>query len=511
MGLKLNIPLPSKGLVVDRPAEFVDSRSASNTRNMEYDRNIIRKRAGSSALGTALTERVMSIFELQVGSGTRLIRVGLTKVEELAKETSVWSSVTSSALTGTSDDAISVAFPLIAAEKVAVFTNGIDAIRKIALTGNDAALGGSPPIARLVMSFGPYLVIAYVTDGGNTYYSRVQWSDTGDPETWSGGNAGSVNLLEDPDDITGLGTFGNFLTVHKKTSIYLGQLVTTSDVFRFDRKPTGVGAVAHGTIANIPSGEQIFLGSDGIHLFNGITAPLIQSPIQDEIRQDVNPGAVHRSNAVFVDDLDEYWLAVPTGSATDPDTIYKYNWRTQQIYKDKRPGNTALSLYLNTTSVTWDTAFGTWDTQTARWDSSTSLSLNKIVVYGNSSGAVERREVGSTLDTIAAIDSLWETKDFTATDIGLPDMDRLVRWTGMEIWALGSSVTVSYSSDGGNSWIIAKTLTLGSDYPTDGNPLNVYFDVVSTRLRLRFSNAVENETFTIKKYQLEGIPREARA
>ena len=30
MPIKLNIPLPSKGLVVDRPAEYVDERSAYN-------------------------------------------------------------------------------------------------------------------------------------------------------------------------------------------------------------------------------------------------------------------------------------------------------------------------------------------------------------------------------------------------------------------------------------------------------------------------------------------------
>jgi hypothetical protein len=320
-----------------------------------------------------------------------------------------------------------------------------------------------------------------------------------------------VDLLEDPDDITGLGVFGNFLTVHKGTSIYLGQLVTTSDVFRFDRKPTGVGSVAEATIANIPSGEQIFLGTDGIHIFNGITAPLIECPIQDEIRESVNPAAVKSSHAVFVDDLDEYWLAVPIGSSTVPDTIYKYNWRTRQIYKDLRQNNTAIALYTNESGVTWDTAVGTWDTQTGRWDSSSALSLNKVVIFGNASGETTRRLVGFALDGATAIDSLWETKDFTAEDIGVPDMDTMVRWKGLEVWARGISVVVSYSVDGGTTWIAAGTLTLGSDYPSDAAPLNVYFDVVSSMLRLRFSNAVAGEVFTLKKYQIEATPREARA
>lgn len=162
--------------------------------------------------------------------------------------------ITGTPLTGTADDQVSVGFPLLAAEKIGVFTNGIDAIRKVGITGNVALLGGTPPIAKYCRAFGPYLVLGYITTGGNTYYSRIQWCDTGDCETWVGGNAGSADLLEDPEDMTGIGIFGNFLTVHKQTSIYLGQLVTTSDVFRFDRKSTGVGCVAEATIANTPSG-----------------------------------------------------------------------------------------------------------------------------------------------------------------------------------------------------------------------------------------------------------------
>lgn len=510
MPTKLNIPIPSKGLVVDRPAEYVDERSAYNIRNMEFNRNIIRKRSGSSLLGASLGERVMRLFELQVGSETRLTRVGLTKVEDLNKTTSVWSNITSTPLTASEDDAVSVAYPILSGEKISVFSNGIDPIRKLSITGNDAVLGGSPPKAKFVRAFGPYLVLAHITDGGNTYYSRVQWCDTDSCETWSGGNAGSTNLLEDPDDITGMGVFGNFLTVHKGTSIYLGQLVTTSDVFRFDRKSTGVGCVAEGTIANIPSGEQIFLGSDGIHLFNGITAPLIDSPIQDELRETINPAAVKRSNSVFVEELDEYWLAIPIGSDSDPSTIYKYNWRTRQIYRDNRPNCTAMSLYLNTTSTTWDTAVGTWDSQVERWDSSASLSLNKVVVFGNASGETHRRVSGATSDGTTAIDALWETKEFTATDFGIPDIDTLMRWTGMELWALGNSFDLSYSTDNGESWTSAGTVPLTSYYPQDSAPINVYFDVVSSSIRFRFTNTAENQVFTIKKYQIEATPRESR-
>lgn len=511
--IKLNVPLPSKGLVVDRPGEFVDSRSAVNIKNMEFNRAIIRKRIGSSAMGSSLGERVLRLFELQVGDTTRLFRIGLTKVEVFNKSTLVWSSVTTTPLTGTAAEIISYAFPTLAGVTIACYTNAIDAIRKCSVSGNDAPLGGSPPKAKFMRAFGPYLVLAYVIDGGDNRFSRVQWSDTGNPESWaagSGSNAGSQDLLEDPDDITGLGIFGNFLTVHKAGSIYLGQLVTTSDVFRFDRKATGVGAVAEATIQNIPSGEQIFLAADGIHLFNGINAPLINSPVQDELREEMNPLYLYKAQSIFVAELDEYWVCVPTGDDTEPQTVYKYNWRTQQIYKDLRANLTAFGIFLNTQQDTWNDHVETWDSNTQRWNSIINQSLNPLVIMGDSSGNTMKRTSNSNDDAGVAVEGIWDTKDFTAEDAGIPDIDRLMRWTGLELWAKGNSVSVYYSVDGGTTWTLAETLTLTSEYPDDDAPLNVYFDVVKSRLRLRFKNNTSGESFTVKKYQLEAVPREAR-
>lgn len=512
MAVKLNIPLPSKGLVVDRPAEYVDNRSASNILNMELNRNIIRKRYGSLAVGDSLNERIMRYFELQVGPLTRLFRVGLTGVESVNKTTGVWSSATTTPLTGGNDDLVSYAFPLLSGEKIVTFTNGIDAIRKCSITGDDADLGGSPPKARFMQAFGPYLVLAYITDSGTTYYSRVQWSDTGDPENWDPltTNAGSSDLLEDPEDITGMGIFGNYLTVHKPNSIYMGQLVTTSDVFRFDRKTTGVGTAANGTIQNIPSGEQIFLASDGIHLFNGITAPLIDSPIQEELREEMNPQYIHLSQAIFVEELDEYWIAIPIGSETTPSTIYKYNWRTKQIFKDEHEDLTALGLFLNTNDLTWGDMTLPWGTSTSRWNSMTLGSLNPTVIYGDSSGISTKRATTTFNDNGTSIDGIFDTKDFTAEDLGITDIDTIMRWKGLEVWAKGNSVSIYYSTDSGSNWTLATTITLSSDYPDDDSPESVWFDVVKSKIRFRFRNNSSSSGFTLKKYQIEASQREAR-
>lgn len=509
---KLNVPLPSNGLVVDRPAEYVDQRAAVNIKNMEYNRSVIRKRSGTSSVGASLGERVMRLFELQVGASTRLFRVGLTKVEVLDKATNTWSSVTTTPLTGAVADVFAVAYPLLAGVKTVCYSNGLDPIRKCGISGNDGALGGSPPKARFMQAFGPYLFLGYVIDGGNNFYSRIQWCDTGDPESWtpaSSSNAGSVDLVEDPDDITGMGVFGNLLTVHKRTAIYVGQLVTTAGVIRFSRKPTGVGTVAGATIQNIPSGEQIFLGPDGIHIFNGLTAPLIDSPIQDELREEMNPAYLYKAQSVYIAELDEYWVLVATGSDTEPQTVYKYNYRTRQIYKDSRANCCAVGLFLNTTEALWSDFSNTWDTEVTLWNSVSNLSLNPVVMLGDASGKTAKRAIGSSNDIDVAVEGVWDTKDFTVTDFGGTDIDRLMRWKGLKVWAKGNAMQVFYSVDGGTSWLLAKTATLSSDYPTDAMPLVVYFDKVNSRMRFRFYNNSLDSSFTIKKYQIAAVQREA--
>ncbi|MBI4397415.1 MAG: hypothetical protein HY548_09985 [Elusimicrobia bacterium] len=503
--MKSNILLPIVGLDVSKPGEFVDPQSTPNAQNMYITRNVLAKRLGTTALGSSLAERVMALSELQIGALTYVLRVGLTKVELLDKNAGTWSDVSHAVLTGTTQDRFDFAYPLLSGAKIMTMTNGIDAIRKYTGTGNTAALGGSPPLAKYMVAFGDYLVLAYITSGGNTYAGRVQWPDTGDPETWTGGNSGSTDLVDDGRDITGLGIFGDFVTIHKETAIYLGYLVSTSEVFRFDRKNTGVGTVSFATIKNLPTGEQIFLARDGIRIFNGIAAPPIGGRIMDELRESMSPQHIDKCWSVIVHDLDEYWVGIPIGSQTTPDTVYKYNYKTDRCYKDTRSGITACSTYQKTSQLTWADKTGTWNSDTTRWNDVNYLSLAPTVLMGNSSGVTTERSALYN-DNGSAVDAYWESKDLEYED----EPGRLMRWVGLKVWAKGSAVTVAYSTDEGGTWTDITTLMLSSSYPTDSSPLTAYLDVVSSRLRLRFRNNTASESFTLKKFVVEAKPRELR-
>jgi hypothetical protein len=506
--IKKAVPLPILGLDTSGPSEYLDSRATPDCMNMELYRRTIRKRLGTSALGSSLGERVMGINQLQLGSEIHVVRMGLTKVEVLNQGLGTWSSIASAVLTGTLSDRFSYAFPVLSGAKILVYTNGIDAIRKYTGTGNDADLGGSPPVAKYVLSYKGYLLLGHITDG-STFAFRLRWSDTGDPETWTGGNSGTVDLIEDDQEITGMSEFGDFITIHKNNSIYVGYLVTTSEIFRFDRKSTGVGTVANDTIRSIPTGEQIFLASDGIHLFNGITAPLIQSPVMDEMREEMNPEYIHLSWGVVVRELDEYWVGVPLGSDETPSTVYKYNYRTGQVYKDSRDDCTAVFAYQKTTQITWDEKTTTWDSDVTRWNDVIYAALNPTVIFGDSAGVTSER-AASNSDISSAISSYWISKDFTIEDIDPNEMGRLMRWTDIQVWSKGGTIKIEYSINEGSSWTNVGTFSLTSAYPSDSEPLYGYFDVISTRIRFRFSNMVAGESFDLKKFIVETVPREVR-
>lgn len=500
------------GIDTSKPGEYIAAQATSYARNVKIKRALIMKRQGTEVLGVddapataSLGERVQKLIELETGLDKHFYRIGPTKFEELNRTTLRWDNRAHAPLTSAASDMVSAALPVLAGDRVLVYTNGIDQVRKCDGSGNDADLGGSPPLARFVFYYGNYVILAYVTDGGDVFPWRVQWCDTGLPETWSGGNAGSQELLEDSADITGVGYFGQYFTIHKESAIYVGYLTQTSNVFRFERRETGAGTVAGNSLQTLPTGEQAFLARDGIRLFNGISAPLVESPINDDIRDYLNPEHAYKSWSKVVREQDEYWVGVPLGSDTEPSTIYKFNYVTRQVHVDERTEATAIGEYKNTTGqISWDELPSTWDGWVGPWDDIQLLSLNSIIVFGFVDGTTSRQNSGSS-DSGVAINGTWDAKDFGSVLFGA-DPNKIMEWQALNVWAKGNGdLTVYYSIDSGSSWVLAGTVALTSDYPADLSPTIVYFHVISAKLRVRLINQVDGETFSIKQFGLMAV------
>lgn len=491
--------LLAKGIDPSLPGEYIEDQAVTDAVNIDLESGIISKRKGLSLLGDQTagsdTEVMAGRIFRREGTNTN-VRVCLDNIEKYNSGTSSWDVISNTILTGTTDDLVSIATPTLSGKRILCVANGVDNIRKWTATGNDADLGGTPPVAKFIQEYKTYLVAANIK-GGVDVEQRLMWSDTADPENWSTGNSGSLDLIEDGNDITGLDLFGDYLCVHKSNSIYLGQLVNTTEIFRFVRKATGVGTVANNSIVNLPTNEQVFVALDGIRSFNGISAPLIKAPINDEIRRTINKAQAHKSWGVLFKERDEVWLGIPTGSETYPQTVFKYNYKKGNVYKNVISNATAAWLGTADATITWDQATGTWDEQTERWNASSVISGADVINIGTSDGYVLNTDVQSFDDNSSAIDGYITTRVFQG---GQEDINR---WSELQLWAKGSgTLNCDYSTDNGQTWtsISNSPITLTVDYPTFDSPIMLYFDVVSSQIMFRFRNNTATDTFSIKQF-----------
>lgn len=497
------------GLDISKPGEYVSDNAATRTENFTVKRGLLKKRTGTTSFGSAVkAEEIMNGREFIREAVKYNVMVGLDKIQRYDTGTSAWVDITGTDLTGTTNDLVDMAVPLLSSKEILCITNGVDAIRKWTATGNTDILGGTPPVAKFIQEYKTYLVCANIT-GGTDVGQRVQWCDTGDPENWSTGNSGSVDLIEDNEDITGLNIFSDYVCVHKPSSIYLGGLVSSSAIFRFDRRSVGKGTIANNTIINLPTNEQIYLADDGIRIFNGVSSVSINSSTNIEIRDSLNQRYAFKSWSVLVSEEDEVWIAVPLGSQTTPDTIYRYNYLTKVLYKDTRSGITAAWRAVTVqSSQTWDDLVGTWDEQTWRWDDVFVNQSFSNIFLGSSAGETYTVSWSAYDDGTDTISSVWSSKDYQGEEIG-----QLCRWSEMQLWAKGSgNLTVEYSVDEGSTWyeLTGSPVALTTEFPVDSAPTFLYFDVVSTLLRVQFRNNETGAIVYIKQFKLGYRPRELR-
>jgi len=474
--------LTIEGLNTDMPAEFLDDRQTPNCQNMEIDRAVLKKRDGLTPIGSSFSEVLCAGIELQRKEARYVFGLGETKLKYLSG--TVWADVTLSGVALTADDdyRFDLATPMLSGSRILVGTNTKDVLFKC--TGEDmtaAILAGSPPKCKFMIEYNAYLLLAFVYgDGDVAKPQRIQWCDTGNPENWTTGNSGAKDLIEGGTDITGLARYGSYVTVHKEDGIYVGYLVTTTATFKFDRKVV-TGTVANETIQELPTGEQAYVAKDGIRLFNGSNAPLIESAVNDEIKEGLNSAKLHKCWSVVAPEFGEYWVGLPMDGASYANTVYKYNYNRKTCHLDTRTNIRCAFKYTKAGS------------------------LFKTIILGDASGNALAIDPTVYDDNSVAVDAKWDSKDYSPKEQG-----RFGQWIEAEVWAKGDTVTAYYSTDRGVTWTSIAVLTLASTYPADDAPLKLYFDVVSTKFRIRFMNNVSGEVFYLKQFVIKYRNREMR-
>lgn len=500
--------LPVEGVDWSQPSTFISDRGGF-PQNMRHLATEMCKRPGKSYYGSlaiADATQIMGLGVLEMSGGLKyLVRASKAKLEVYNTATGVWDSISNTDFTGGDEDFFS--FTTVSESNMFVISNNNDKIRKWLGSGNAAALGGNPPFAKYMCYLSPYLLLAHVTQG-DIYPWKVQWCDTDAPEVWSGGNAGSKLLSDEPSAIQNIMKLNEYAAVYKENSLWLARKVETSDIFHIDCMKTGIGLASPRALADV-EGNHYFMGLNDFHVFNGIREEPIGKAVRDRVFSTVDRFRIKRCFAIHIKNLWEVWFFILTTGQSWPTEVYKYNYRLGFWYYDTCASITSAIAWKKISTQSWnDDTPGSWDEALDTWDAADVVQDWEEVIFGHSSGHTSKLDYSTTNDLGIAVAGVFETKDYTADTL-----EFLKRWLQLDLWAHGSygaKLYIDYSTDEGTTWMnIPYSSSQAYLTLTERNQLfRIYFDTVSEHIRFRFRNTESNEMFYIQDYYPYYLSRE---
>lgn len=262
---------------------------------------------------------------------------------------------------------------------------GTTAPYKWTSSGNAAALGGSPPNAKIIT----YHKNMAFAAGNSSNPSTLYFSDLGDIENWTTGLSGNFNIeTNDGTSIRALIPGFDALYIFKDKSIWRLS-GDDKDNFVLQRMIPDLGTLSNQSVARLGS-DIIFVSDQGdIFIYDGsIGVKNISSKIEATIDAANFARFQYAKGIVFQDD---YYSAISSSAATEHDTV----------------------LLFDTFSTSWTKFVGMAPNC---WDVADDGSGQDILVFGDYGGFVYEYPSG-TDDAGTAIASYYTTKQYTFNEL----------------------------------------------------------------------------------------------
>jgi len=334
------------------------------------------------------------------------------------------------------------------------------------------------PRARWVAALDNFVIAANIRDPGSAqskFVQRVQWSDRGNPFSWTpGGNslAGNQDLLDANGGIQRLIAQETRIVIFFEDEIWSGQRGTFPNTFNFSPLDRSVGTPYGKTCADTPRGI-IFLGRDfQVYLLpkEGGTAQPIGDAVRPYLRDNI--GTPETAWATYDTLNGQYalyhalratgnlpqralWLNVQTGAWApqrwDVSTSRNLTAGWQGLLATGTGGVSWSAL--STIGTTWLTQLGTWATLTP-----TSAFGQQTTYIGSSDGTVWYLNSSGTVDDGTPRTSKWRSGAFGGDE---PEHQKVVNAFRMDYTAdSASTLTVRFSRDQGATFDPDITLPL---------------------------------------------------
>ena len=314
---------------------------SSDLQNIDFDKfGSVLKRNGYTVLCTAGTAGVVGSDGLwwyeynAAGTATRhAINATGNKLYKMDSLDGTWDDITGF-LTITSGNH----FDFANAFNTMYATNGEDLPIQWAGTGTAGVMAVPTGLTagKYLALFNNYLFIGNVTVSGQTYPTRVYWSNIRDAGTWEADQWIEVGM-NDGQAITGLKVLQDRLVVYKERSIY--NLFYTGDADLPFIMPGGgkanspVGCIAPFSIQEIENGH-VFLAHDGLYYYDGSNATKLSYRIFKTLKDDMNNLYFNKAVSCVLKYKNKYMLALTSSGRTANDRVIVWDYY-----------NNAFSLY----------------------------------------------------------------------------------------------------------------------------------------------------------------------
>ena len=411
-------------------------------------------------LTTQATGQYIGLAQFEQADETSYL-IGVTESKVYSISAGGLSDITGTALTSSNDAILS--WDII--DDTFIFTNGVDPVRKWAGTGNTAAIGGSPPLARRVHNFEDFLFLGDVTISSIRYPSRIRYSDDWDA-TWD--EANEINLVETHLGIKAWDVIGRTLYVYKGDGVVAIRFIGGPTRFSQHKVPFALGIQAPLSLVNIPQLGHIFLATDFNFYLNANGAINKLPPnMRETLHEDMAPGWSQFAVGSSVPEDDLYMLFFSSGGSW-ADKRLIFNYRTGEWAVDSYPNHRvirATGIRL-TSGDDWASDGQLWQDDSTTWlDEVASVSFNLVTAMDDR--RVYRMDVGHLDDTFTVTRTYftdWQDYGYKGSKT----------FNGVDMWCErtpGGFIAVSIASDYKDTFLQRRIYSLDGLTPEDGEVL----------------------------------------
>lgn len=401
------------GVILDVPAYMLPPEVWTYGHNVCYVNEGVERMRGYTQIFGTPSIAPHFVMPISTGTSTYWVYVSLTAA---AVYDGVNHTVITRAVGGayTANDTVDWNGTILGG--VLILNNGLDVPQYWAAPPNVAVTLANLPNwdatwrAKVVRSFGSFLIAFNITKAGVNYPHLASWSHPADPGTypssWDVADATKDTGDKDFSDVnSGIIVdalqLGDTMFVYKENAVWRMRFIGGRFIFSFATFLDTVGCLATRCVTITGDGKShVFVTQDDIMIHNGSVATSILNRRQRASLFAELDNTYFRNSFIFTKAAkEEIWFCYPTTGNQYPNKALVWNYGHGKIgaisSADVAFRNVGIGLVDENSTETWETGVDQWDTDTGPWSQ---ITRRNLVLCDPANTKFYRADTGDTRD-----------------------------------------------------------------------------------------------------------------